>query len=278
MNISPQVRSCQNNYQVGKAPNFTALKKGNYGLLKGLVGENGIYQLGQNDIPLLENFITNIDKFYEKHQIKDEATQEIVLKAFQAGVDLLKRGEQEAKAKVLMAMHEGEPCGILVGDALKIDKQGRLNYSSRKNCAKKETELDFLAAWKPGLNVGKSLVTEYFARARNDGFKSIYVRSEVPQLTGAVEFYTKNGFRSLTGQRQQLDLKKGDRSYVVGDYFDAEDLILPMKATSKRIDEVIQANSKKLKREEVTEPIHQELLSAYIPTDKSIISKLTLSK
>lgn len=270
MNISSQTINYQNNSQARTAPSFTAIKKSTYKLFND-TGEAIIYQLEKSDIPMLENFINNIEKFYEKHEIKDKNRQIILLKTFQAGLDFLKNGEKEKKVKVLMAMHNNEPCGIIIGNALKVNKNGTFNYSSRKNCGKNETELDFLVTWNNRLKgIGKALLNEYFIGTKKDGFKNVYVRSEVPQYSNAITFYSKNGFRELTGQRQQLDLKKGDRSYVGGDYFSAENLVLPMKATSDSISSFIKSTSKQMERREEKLPARQTFLTAFIPTDKSI--------
>ena len=242
------------NYQTNQIPqrtNFTAVPKANYKLFKN-TGKAVIYELEKSDIPFLEKIKANIVQFFQKHQITDEAKQEIFEDSLDASLNILKDSEKLGKkAKIYFAVAEKQPCGLIVGNAAKVDKKGKLVYSSRKNHGSKETELDFLSACHPEYKgTGKALVNEYLIGTKEAGFKDVYVRSEVPQYSGAVDFYSKNGFKSLTGEKQKLDLKKGDNSYVGGDYFDPNDLILPMKATPKRVNETIKETSKAMERRE----------------------------
>lgn len=241
-------------------PNFKAIPQGKYKLFKDS-GEVTIYQLEQKDIPLLENFISNRDEFVKKHKIDDEARECIVMEAFREGIDFLKRGDEEKKVKVLMAVSNNEPCGIIIGNASKIDKSGKIHYSSRKNHGKNETELDVFATWNNNLKgVGKALIDEYFIKAKKDGFKQIYVRAEVPQnAPNTIKFYSGCGFTEMNGEKQQLDLKKGDYQYVAGEYFDADDLIMPMKATSSRIDKTIEEISTLMKRKESSNKVSEDI-------------------
>ena len=265
MNITPQINGYQNNYQVNNTPNFKAREKGIYELFKG-TGKATIYQLEKSDIPLLQNFIDNIGKFFEQNNVakEDDAKQEIILKAFQAGIDFLKgQKHPKDKVKVMLAVVEdkNKTCGVIIGDALKIDKKGKFVYSSRKNHGAKEGEIEFFSTWNNGefKGVGKSLAGEYFRAAKKDGFKSAYVRSEIPELEPETEkFYTDCGFRRLTKDKK-LDLKKGDNPYVAGEYFDPNDEIIPMKANMTRINEFLNNPKMIPPRTETTNPKRVDL-------------------
>ncbi len=253
MNILPN-----HNYQctTPQKPNFTAIPKANYKLFKD-TGKVTVFQLEKSDIPFLEKIKVNLGKFLSQHKIEDEAKQEIFTDSLNASINILKDSERLGKkAKIYMAVADKKPCGIIVGSASKLNKKGKIVYSSRKNHSSKETELDFLSTWHNSeyKGTGKSLVDEYLIDTREAGFKDVYVRSEVPQYSGATSFYEGCGFKSLTGEKQKLDLKKGDNSYIGGDYFDPEDLILPMKATPKRINESIKNISEAMSREEIKNP------------------------
>ena len=250
MNIT-QNYNYQPNYQQNKI-NFKAIPRASYKLFKE-TGDALVYQLEKKDIPVLENIRANLQAFFEKHNIVNDATQEIIEKALKGSVDFLKAEKYpQKKAKVLMAVAEGEPCGLLVGNGLKIDKKsGKLVYSSRRNRGKKETEIDFLSNWDNNTRkgTGAALIDEYFITAKEDGFKSVFVRSEIPKYTDAESFYAKNGCERLT-RLPKSDLRKGDADYVTGEYFDPNDKILPMKASASKMDATIEETSRIMQRNE----------------------------
>lgn len=263
MNISPNYNcTTPQNYQNrNNSTNFTAIPKASYKLFKG-TGDVVIYQLERSDVPFLEHLRANIDKFFEKSGIKDHTKREIIEEALRGGVDFLKDTQHpQGKAKVLLAVADKEPCGLLVGNGLKIDKRGKYLHSSRKNHGAKETELDFFATWnnETRKGTGSALIDQYFRSAKADGFHSIYVRSEVPQNSNATTFYSKNGFRSLIGDRQMLDPKKGDSGYVTSVYFDTYDVVAPMKVTAGRMNTTIAETSKAMGRKEAANQASRDL-------------------
>lgn len=249
LNISPSFNGYQQN-NINNRPAFKAIPRADYTAL-GTKARITIYELEKKDVPLLENFREFIEKFYEKFGIQDESRQVISDEAFRAGINILENGKKmEDKAKVLLSVSDEGPCGIAIGSALKKDKNGVTWYSSRKNSATDETELDFLTTWsKKYKGIGKMLLNEYLVDVKKDGFKSVYLRSELPECSFATTFYGGNGFRELNGNKQMLTLKKGDRDYVSGHYFHDDDLVIPMKATSARIDATIAKRSKELNRD-----------------------------
>ena len=149
-----------------------------------------------------------------------------------------------------MAFADNEPSAILIGNILKKDKDGNLHYSSRKNHSKDETELDWLATWnKKILGEGKVIVSEFFYKIIEDGFKQVYVRSEVPQKSFALEFYKKMGFQPLSKKQRKLQ-RNNDNSYLIGQYDIPSDPVVPMKATIKDIRQILKDRLKETKREE----------------------------
>ncbi|MCR5265634.1 MAG: GNAT family N-acetyltransferase [Cyanobacteria bacterium RUI128] len=251
MNIDSNYRCVTPNYQNrNNSTNFTANPRASYKLFKE-TGNAVVCQLEKSDVPFLEQLRANIGKFFEAHNITDEAKQEIIEKALDGSVDFLRaEALPQEKARVLVAISDKKPCGILVGSGLKVDKKGGLHYSSRKNHGSKETELDFFATWdndkKKG--VGSALMDSYYRAVKGDGFDTVYIRSEVPQLSGATTFYERNGARRLHGEKQQLDLKPSDYDYVTGQYFDPKDLIVRMKTTSSRMNQTIKDTSRAMQR------------------------------
>ena len=181
--------------------------------------------------------------------------------AFDAGAAILEEAKyKEDKAKVLLAFCDEEPSAILVGNTLKIDKNGRFHYSSRKNHSTDETELDWLATWnKKILGEGKVIVCEFFHTLLKDGFKQCYVRSEVPEKSFALEFYKKMGFEPLSNRQRRIQ-RKNDNTYAIGNFDAPKDLIVPMKATTRNILRSIKKRSRELLRKEL------EPFSADLPT------------
>jgi len=194
MNISFKPSISQNK---SYSPNFGAIPLAKYGYLHDKDQDVMVYQLEERDVDYLKYISDNIDGFYKRHDITDDSTKQVVKEAVDAGIEIL-QSKYEKKAKVLLALSDEEPSAILIGNVLKVDKNGKFHYSSRKNHSKDETELDWLATWnKKILGEGKVIVTEYFHTVLKDKFKQIYVRSEVPEKSFAQSFYEKMGLRYL---------------------------------------------------------------------------------
>ena len=266
MKISSNFKYTHNNYTKSNKINFRAVAKASYNLFQD-TGKVLIYQLDRSDIPFLEYFRQNLDAFYKKHNISDISRQEIIDKALEGSVDFLKEEKHlQSKAKVLLASDGKSPCGLLVGNGLKIDHRNeKYVYSSRKNRCKNETELDFLSTWNSDKHkgVGAALINEYFRTIKEDGFNSVYVRSEVPQFSNAVDFYSRNGFKKISGNYQKSNLKKGDNNYITGEYFNSKDLIMPMKATASRINSAIDTISRIMERSEEISHTNVNLLEVF---------------
>ena len=231
---------------------FRAIPLAKYGYLNDKAKDVIVYQLEKKDIDYLRFISKNIEKFYEKYEIKDESTKQVVKEAFDAGAEILsEKNYKEEKAKVLLAFSEEEPSAILIGNTLKIDKNGRFHYSSRKNHSTDETELDWLATWnKKILGEGKVIVCEFFHSLLKDGFKQCYVRSEIPEKSFAMEFYRKMGFEPLSNKQRKIQ-RKNDNNYVIGNFDAPKDLIVPMKATTRDIVRTLKKRSRELIRKEL---------------------------
>ena len=211
---------------------FKAIPLAEYGYLNNKAKNVVIYQLDKSNIGYMQHIAKNLDKFYKKYDIDNKSARQVIAEAFGAGIEILK-GEKmpESKARILMAFCDNEPSSILIGNVLKIDKKGRIHYSSRKNHSKSETELDWLATWnKKFPNEGKATVYEYFYTLLKDGFKQCFVRSELPEKSSAVRFYKDMGFEELSETPRSI-LRNNDNRYVIGNFDDIADKIIPMKAT-----------------------------------------------
>lgn len=217
--------------QNGVNPKFKAIPLAYYQTAKNNFVR--VCQLEKKDAPFVEKFAKNLKQYFQDRQIDDFSHQQVMEEAFGAAQKILE-SPNEKKAKVFLAVNKMEPCGIIIGNASKKSQSSQIVYSSRKNQAKKETELDWLASWnsnkdKPVKGVGKILTAEYFDTLKKDGFHDVYVRSEVPELSYAQTFYEKMGFETLPNKRESI-VKSSTNKYVVGDYDSAEDEIVPMVA------------------------------------------------
>lgn len=236
------------------SPNFTAIPLAQYGYLHDKKQNVVVYQLEKQDVNYLQNISDNIDSFYKKHEITDDSTKQVLKEAVEAGIEIL-QSKYEKKAKVLLALSDDEPSAILIGNVLKVDKNGGFHYSSRKNHSKGETELDWLATWnKKIFGEGKVIVTEFFHSVLKDGFKHIYVRSEVPEKSFALDFYKKMGFEPLSEEQREIQ-RKNDNRYLIGDYDSLEDNIIPMKITTRAVKNSIKQRSDELDRKEYKDHI-----------------------
>ena len=247
------------NFQPACNTNFKAIPLAKYGYLNDKAKDVVVYQLEKRDIDYLRRITQNIETFYQRYEINDESTKQVVKEAVDAGIEILSEPKyKEEKAKVLLALSGDEPSAILIGNTLKIDKNGNFHYSSRKNHSKDETELDWLATWnKKILGEGKVIVCEFFHSLLKDGFKQCYVRSEIPEKSFAMEFYKKMGFEPLSNRQRRIQ-RKNDNNYVIGNFDAPKDMIIPMKATTKDISYSIKKRSRELMRK-VLEPFSTDL-------------------
>lgn len=106
---------------------------------------------------------------------------------------------KDPSIKYLAAVN-GKPCGILMGNIPKIAPDlSQIVYSNRNKL--RETELDWMITWRPHgeektTGVGKAIISEYFnAASKLNSADNIYVRSSIPMVANAVDFYKSNGFR-----------------------------------------------------------------------------------
>ena len=235
--------------QYNNSTSFGAIPLAKYGYLNNKSKDVVVYQLEKKDINYLKYILDNIEKFFVKHEIEDNSTKQVLAESLNAGIKILERGtEAEPKARVLLATSEEEPSAILIGNTLKVDKKGRLHYSSRKNHSSNETELDWLATWnKKILGEGKVIVCEYFSTVLEDKFEQIYVRSEVPEKSFARDFYKKMGFKPLSKKQREIQ-RENDNNYLIGDFDEMEDKIIPMKITARNIKRTLRIRSKELIR------------------------------
>lgn len=247
--MSMKINFQQTNYN---RPSFKAVPMAEYKYLNDKDKNVIVYQLEKKDIDYLKYISDNINGFYKRHDIKDDSTMQVVKEAVDAGIEILEaKHNPEEKAKVMLALSDEEPSAILIGNVIKVDNKGNFHYSSRKNHSKDETELDWLATWNKNiLGEGKVIVNEYFHTLAKDGFKQVYVRSEIPEKSFALDFYKKMGFEPLSENQREI-LRKNDNKYLIGEFDAPEDYIIPMKATSSDIEKTLNKRDKELKRKEL---------------------------
>ena len=199
-----------------------------------------IISFEKKDLDFIKKFRQNLDRYNyltpTRQTIIDSTTQMIEK-------ILNKISDKENKIKMYAAVHDGNICGFLVANVPKRSPAGDTTvYSSRHNPAKNETELDWLVTWNAKLNekikgIGKVLVAEYFRTVKSDKFRDVYVRSELPENSYALDFYKSVGFEQLSNKRIKL-VNKNTNMYVIEDTSNPEDSIIPMFATRKKQKEI----------------------------------------
>lgn len=251
MEISSNLNSYGNNYSC-KKPNFKAIPRADYKKIKCTISE-----LEKSDVNFLERIAKNIGEFFKQHEIEDASRKQVVEEAVNASIEILKETKcPQGKTKIFMAFSEdGKPSGIIIGNVPKVDKNGKVHYSSRKNHGKNETELDWLAAWNKKLrSVGKALTNElYISNLKDKTIGKMFVSSEVPWMSKAEEAYRYVGFRNLTKDARALK-RANDNNCIIGQYDVADDLIMPMIVNKKRMTDAVNLMSKDYGRQEYIKP------------------------
>ena len=99
--------------------------------------------------------------------------------------------------------------------------------------------MDWLVTWMPKSNnqlkgIGKSLVGQYFSTLKQDGFRDVFVKSELPEISYAQFFYENLGFEKLGDKRAKLTTKTSSQC-IIKDFSNNLDIIIPMIATKNKI-------------------------------------------
>ena len=232
---------------------FTAIPLAKYTPLE----ENSItiYKLEKRDLPFITKFVKNIDKYFKNKNINGYSTKQVMNESFKIAKDILSNDTKSfEKSEILLGVSDSKPCAILIGNVLKKGANNTLLYSSRKNALKKETELDWLTTWNPFSNkhpykAGKIITTEYFNTLNKHKFENVYVRSEIPELSFAQEFYKKMGFNNCSTNRELIS--DAPNKYILKGYDNSNDKIIPMLAKNSTINKIRENFSKILNREKL---------------------------
>ncbi|MCQ2957874.1 MAG: GNAT family N-acetyltransferase, partial [Candidatus Gastranaerophilales bacterium] len=156
--------------------------------------------------------------------------------------------------------HDDKPYGLLIANMTKINENGKVVYSSRHNAAKGETEIDWLVTWgnknSKIRGVGKALMLEYFKTAKKDKFKDIFLKSELPENSFAQSFYEKMGFVKFFDKRMKWK-SKTTSSYIIPNFVNSSDMIIPMVITTSRRNKIIAQTAKEMACQEFkTHPVN----------------------
>lgn len=200
-------------------------------------------------------FIQKLRTSFDQKPMKDEVRQEIVSSALMTIEGLLSTdcGFLD-KVKMLVAIQNYRPCGLLIANMPKrMSSTEGVNYSSRHNNAKNETEIDWLATWVPDgaeklKGIGKALVGEYFLSLKQSRFRDVFVKSELPENSYAQSFYESLGFEVLGTKRQTLETKTS-KEYLVSNHANSADRVVPMIITRGRWQACIDDLTKKMFRQ-----------------------------
>jgi hypothetical protein len=215
-----------------------------------LVSKWGSFNKYKNDVRInIISFekedVCSLESLYDEIKIStnhDSYKKDIIESSIKTILEILNYKYKKIleKVKLYGAVYEGEICGLLVANIPKTrQKSSKIIYSSRHNSAKKETEIDWLVTWMPMSNnqlkgVGKSLVGQYFLTLKQDGFRDVFVKSELPENSYAQFFYENLGFEKLGDKRTRL-MTKTSSQCLIKDFSNNSDVIIPMIATKNKI-------------------------------------------
>ena len=245
--ISNIYSQTHNNYS--NKTSFKAIPLGRYKHAQNTVID--VFQLEKSDLPYITNFCENIGEYYKKHQITDEARQEIIRDSFNSAKDILSSDNKLFDdTKILVGVNNKDIHGIIIGNIPKHSKDGEVHYSSRKNHSKNERELDWFVSWN-AKGIGKSLICEFFNTMKEYPFKKIFVRSEVPEKSYAQEIYEHFGFKQVTKRSQILKKTSNIDLNEEGVKVENPDDIIPMTISREQANKTVEKISKQTNREDL---------------------------
>lgn len=219
---------------------------------KGNLRNVSIIAIEKRDIEFIQRFRESWDKYSHLSQIRQaimDASTNTMSAILQNNTNVFE------KVKMFMAVYEGKPCGFLVANIPKtLPVTMGITYSTRHNCAKNETEIDWLVTWNPNKNenlkgVGKALVGEYFRTVKGDKFRDVFVRSEIPENSNAVYFYESMGFERLGTKRTKLATKNSAQC-IAEDFSNPQDCVIPMIVTRSKLVQKAKELSENMSRRE----------------------------
>lgn len=175
-----------------------------------------LIELEPKDIPVLDY----LEKRVKKQDILPPNSHEqdvamhykILEKALKDARNTLRLREQykiKDPTVIYLAVADKAPCGLIMGNMPKINQFCQITYSNRN--VPNEIELDWLVTFPIRLKtklkgVGQLLVSRFFKFCgTKPDVKTIFVRSEVPEYSRAVEFYKAMGFASLQPDPVPMD-------------------------------------------------------------------------
>ena len=211
-----------------------------------------IVAIEKKDLPFIEKFV----KYIKNLKIDNLITKEIMNDSSKTMLEILKSNIFGAKKiKIYVATYDEIPCGIFIANMPKSSQNNKgIVYSSRHNPAKNETEMDWLVTWKPKGNenikgIGKALIGEYFRTVKQDKFRDVFVKSEIPENSFATKFYENLGFEQIGTKRLKL-FNKNSAQYLINNYTEENDETVPMLITRNRIQKKSEELAKKMRRQE----------------------------
>lgn len=207
-------------------------------------------------------FMQKIKNHWITHPESKDVVKNSIVESALLTIEAILSGDCEYmdKVKTYVAIQNYKPCGILIGNMPKRIRHTTgndgvsISYSSRHNQAKNETEIDWLATWTPKgeenlKGVGKALVAEFFGSLKKDRLRDVFVNSEIPENSYATNFYESLGFEWLSKKRPQI-VHNTSREYLVSNFVDPKDRVVPMIITKSKIQACFADLSKRMFRQE----------------------------
>ena len=193
------------------SPNFTALRRATYNC-KTTNNETKpitIYELEARDAEYIKKLMNSLEMSDECKQNRDykskiEVTGGGLGDIYETCLRKRAKDIDFSKTRMFMAFDGKNTCGFIMGNIPKMNKETGegIQYSVRKECNPTETELDWFATWTEAgaekiKGVGSALSTEFFISTKNDGFKDIFVQSEIGENSDAQGVYGTFGFKPV---------------------------------------------------------------------------------
>lgn len=172
-----------------------------------------IYEVTQEDLPFLEHLSSQMEKYMDTCGIEERNVNNkkmIMETTINVMKEKLKLFPKETKTHFYLAESDGKICGALAGGLPKKAPNGTRLYSARKDANINETELNWFATWPQGGGVGKAMLAEFMNTMGKDGFKRLFIQSEIPKLSKASIFYERMGnhkIHKLSPERYVLNVE-----------------------------------------------------------------------
>lgn len=228
-----------------------------------------VYEISVEDKSFIEKLCKDSEHYMDTQGIASRKVNDkrlIMETNFNIIQEMLATMPKEQKTHMYIAEADSKLCGVLVGGLPKRTPAGEIIYSARKNALPNETELNWFATWPEGNGVGKVLFSEYIRTMERDGFKKMFIQSEIPKLSNASKFYERMGFHKLYELLTERRVSKVEHNKDILDCLNISSsdnalydyLIIPMLGSRSKLNKIVNDIAEKYHRETFLSPVNAE--------------------